>query len=203
MNTYQRKTLLTILAINVVFGLQQYLINQAVVFPSPINSVVFLLATFFFFFKSFFKATKLEKTLLVLFVLMASIQMISDSFVMEIVFSSNHEQLYEWINSDAYTAFEVFGVVLLLATIPVIAHALRYVNDTYFYAVMTCFVFLLILAVFKVSIEPLLGLGLLAGLFVYILIKHNQQIYAGVSAAMHLWVIFFFHEAFDYWNLSL
>jgi len=203
MNPYQRKTLLIVLAINIVFGLQQYLINQAVVFPSPINAIVFLFASVFFFFKAFFKGTKLEKLLLSMFVLVAGIQLFSDSFVMEIAFSSNHEQVYDWINSKAYMSLQTIGVVLLLATVPIIAYAMRDIDKKYFFAGLGSFVLLLVLAFFKVPLEPLIALGLLALLFFVVLIKHNQQILAGVSAAMHLWLIFFFNELFEYWNLSL
>lgn len=203
MNRYQRKTLFVILAINVVFGLQQFFINQAVVFPSPINAVVFIVATLFFFVKTFFSASKLEKLLLLMFVLVAVIQFISDSFVMEIALSSNHEQVYDWINSWAYQWMQILGVGLLLATIPIIAHAIRSIRHVYFYALLACFALLVLLAFFKISLEPLFVLGLISFLFVSLLWKHNEQILSGVSAAMYLWIIFFFHEAFDYWNLSL
>jgi hypothetical protein len=203
MNRYQRKTLFVILAINVVFGLQQFFINQAVVFPSPINAVVFIVATLFFFVKTFFSASKLEKLLLFLFVLVAAIQFISDSFVMEIALSSNHEQVYDWINSWAYQWMQILGVGLLLATIPIIAHAIRGIRLVYFYALLACFALLVLLAFFKISLEPLFVLGLISFLFVSLLWKHNEQILSGVSASMYLWIIFFFHEAFDYWNLSL
>ena len=203
MNRYQRKTLFVILAINVVFGLQQFFINQAVVFPSPINAVVFIVATLFFFVKTFFSASKLEKLLLLMFVLVAVIQFISDSFVMEIALSSNHEQVYDWINSWAYQWMQILGVGLLLATIPIIAHAIRGIGPVYFYALLACFALLVLLAFFKISLEPLFVLGLISFLFVSLLWKHNEQILSGVSAAMYLWIIFFFHEVFDYWNLSL
>ncbi len=203
MNIYQRKTLFVILAVNVVFGLQQYLMNQAIVFPSPINAIVFLLATFFFIFKSFLSGTKFEKLLLLLFGLVAIIKIATDSFIMEFAFSGSHEQVYEWINSDLFRLLQTLGVGLLLISIPIIANELRQIHFIYFISTLLCFIFLFALAFINISIEPLFGLGLLSGLFWFVLIKHQEQILVGVSASMYLWIIFFFHEAFEYWNLSL
>jgi hypothetical protein len=203
MNLYQRKTLLIILAINLVFGLQQYLVNGAVVFPSPINSFLFLVATVFFFILTIFKSTRLEKWLLILFLLTAIIQFCSDSFVLEIFLSSKHATVYEWMNSDVFALMQIIGVSMLLGTIPLIAISLKTINPIYTYLLLFILVVLGLLAYVKLPFEPLIILGLFSLLLFFLLRKHEQNLYAGVSAAMHLWMIYFFQECFEFWNLNL
>lgn len=203
MNLYQRKTLLIILAINLVFGLQQYLVNGAVVFPSPINSFLFLLAATFFFLLTVFKSTRLEKLLMILFLITAIIQFFSDSFVLEIFLSSKHATVYEWMNSDAFAILQIIGVFTLLGTIPLIAISLKSINLIYTYLLLVVLVVLGLLAFVNLPLEPLIFLGMYSVLLVFLLRKHEQNLYAGVSAAMHLWMIYFFQECFEFWNLNL
>jgi len=203
MNSYQRKTVLFIVAFNVVFGIQQFLINRAVVFPSPLNSFVFLSATVFFLFKTVYKSTRVEKLLLFLFLLTAVIQIVSDSLVLEVVLQGNHEQIYEWVNSPFYFALQIIGIVLLLSTIPILAISLRKIKFLYFSLLIFFFFSLLALAFLKIEFEPLIILGLLSCFFLFLTIKHQQEIRSGISAAMFLWVIFFLNEGFEYWNLTI
>lgn len=203
MNLYQRKTLVIILSINLIFGLQQYLLNQAVVFPSPINSIVFLFATIFFLFKTILNSTRLEKLVMLLFLLSAFIQFASDSFVLEIPFANQHQSVSEWVNSSFFYMTQILGAMLLLSTLLILAFELRKIKVTYFYITLVLFITLVILAFFKIPLEPLIVLGLTCGFLQFVLIKHNEALLAGISAAMHLWIIYFANEMFEYWNLML
>jgi hypothetical protein len=203
MNTYQRKTLLIIIAINVVFGLQQYLINKAVVFPSPLNAFIFFVATLYFFLKTVFKATKTEKILMVLFLVTAMIQLLSDTFFLELILSGQHATVSEWFNSANFDMIQLFGVASLLATIPLIGKNLRSINTSYFFVMLFFFATLCSLAFIKIPVEPLILLAFFVSFLIYLLFRYNERIYAGVSAAMHLWIIFFLNEVFEYSNLML
>lgn len=203
MNLYQRKTLLIIIAINAIFGLQQYLINETVVFPSPINSFVFFIATVFFLFKSLFNSTRTEKILMFLFTISALIQLVSDTFFLEILLSGQHATVSDWMNSTFFDTLQLIGVATLLITIPIIAKNIKEVKTIYA-GILTLFFFALgALAFINISVEPLVILGIFTAFLIYLLVRYKEQIHAGVGAAMYLWVIFFFHEIFEYWNLLL
>lgn len=203
MNLYQRKTLVTIIAIHVIFGVQQYFANQTVVFPSPINPFLFLVAAVFFTFKTIRFATWTERILMLLLSSVGLIQIFTDVFMLEILMGHNHEMLRSWMSSNSFLWLELIGVSLLLITLPIIAFQVKSINNVYFVSVMLLVIGLTLLAFFQTPMEALIGIGILAAFFFYLLQRYNEQIMAGVSGAMHLWMIYFFLECVEYWNLQL
>lgn len=203
MNHYQRKALFVVIAINVVFGLHQYFINEAVVFPSPINPLIFLLVTVFFCAKLVFKSTWLEKCLMMLFLLVATIQFLSDSFTLEIFSRGEHTTIYKWMNSMFFGVVQFIGVVSLLITLPLVAYHLKTINRFYFYIFLFFTTVLTLLAFINMPFDPLLLLGAVACMMIYVIRKHGNAVLEGVRAAMHLWILYFIHEFFEYWNLLL
>ncbi len=203
MNLYQRKTLGAIVALYVVFGCQQYLVNQAVVLPSPLNPVIFLLVTLFFSLKTLRNSIWVERGLMFSFLIVAVIQFFTDGLMLQVVFGIEHEVLTRWMQSQIYQLLPVIGLVFLLVTLPIIALQIRKIHVIHFAISIVISLLVFVLAFWDLPLESLYGLGALAFHYLYMLRRYNEQLLPGVSATMHSWMIYFLLQFAEYWNLLL
>lgn len=201
MKDYPRKALMIIWLTYFAFAIFQLFSNDAMVFPSPINTLVILGITVYSTYQEFKEALKFERLGLLMFLFAAVVMFLSDSFIMSIFL--NHEIVNEWFSSIALLLAQNMALLALLSSLLIVGYHLSKIRRQYGFLFVFSFLSLTILGFLDVNFEALF-VQIFVGLLCLVLaISHRQQISNGTNALLYLWVIQVSIACFEYWNLNL
>jgi hypothetical protein len=201
MKDYPRKALMITWLTYFAFAIYQLFSNDALVFPSPINTLVIFGVTAISVVNEFKSALKFERLGLLMFLFSAIIMFLSDSFMMSIFL--DHEIVNDWFSSSFLLFVQNLALLALLSSLLVIAFNLSKIKKYYGLFFALSFITLVLLGFIDVNFEALFVQTIVGLACLILAVTHRQQITSATNALLYLWVIQVSIACFEYWNLNL